>query len=163
MNTDNKTGMESALDLETLELLGSAPDARESVRFDRAQLEDRVAGLIDQECALPAFVTVRDGVGKWIEREIGGEKKTLTIDAQTGVESYLLRLRPGEILEGHQHEEDELCFVIEGDVLTDDLELGAGDFHLARKGSLHGKTTTVHGALMFIQAKATLSHATANR
>jgi hypothetical protein len=52
-----------------------------------------------------------------------------------------------------------LCVVLEGAVRLGDLEVGTGDFHLARAGSAHGEIVSVGGALLFLRgACAAHSH-----
>jgi len=104
-------------------------------------------------------VTIRADEGQWIEIEPLLERKLLKVDHETGIESYLLRLQPGAAPQRHQHDADELCLVLEGDVSFDDIHLRAGDYHCARKGSWHGRASTVQGALLFLQSAPIPAHA----
>jgi hypothetical protein len=47
---------------------------------------------------------------------------------------------------------DEECLVIEGDLHFGDLELHAGDFHVALKGMIHPAARSVNGCLLYITA-----------
>ena len=153
MTESDKVNREQVLDRETLELLGSAPATADLPAQRLAQLRDTVLRRIDEEQALATpYVTIREDEGAWIEIAPLTTKKILNVNRATGIESYLLRLLPGAAPERHQHDQDELCIVLEGDVSFDDIHLKAGDYHYARKGSWHGCASTVHGALIFLQS-----------
>ncbi len=162
MTVEQKIDREEVLDQEVLELLSSAP-ARADLPAQRlAQLRDKVMTRIDAEVAQSSpYVTIRADEGQWIEIEPLLEKKVLNVDHETGIETCLLRLHPGVALQRHQHDADELCIVLEGDVSFDDVHLRAGDYHCARKGSWHGRASTVHGALLFLQSALAPAHAVA--
>jgi len=71
------------------------------------------------------------------------------------VMSYLLRLAPGATLPAHRHRVDEECLVLEGVLRVGGrLEVGAGSYHLAHRGSLHATITTTTGATVFLRAAA---------
>ncbi len=141
------------LDQDTLELLGSAPAPAAIASEHSARLRERVMKRVEGEVAIaPPFITIRGDDDRWIELEPLIEKKVLSVNHKTGIESYLLRLQPGAAPDRHQHNEDELCVVLEGDVSFDGIHLEAGDFHFARKGSWHGRASTVNGALLFLQS-----------
>ncbi|MBT8101172.1 MAG: cupin domain-containing protein [Gammaproteobacteria bacterium] len=117
------------------------------------QLRARVAEKIDGgNNGSSLFDTIRSGEGDWIEILPNVRKKRLKIDREAGMESYLLRLEPSATLPAHEHEADELCYVIEGDLSFGDIYLEAGDYHYARKGSRHGGVNTVNGTLLFLQS-----------
>lgn len=162
MTTERKIDRDEVLDQDALELLGSAP-ARADIPAQRlAGMRDRVMARIDEEASPHSpYVTIRADEGSWIELEPLVEKKVLSSNHETGIETYLLRLHPGAAPQRHQHGEDELCIVLEGDVSFDDIHLEAGDYHLARKGSWHGSASTVHGALLFLQSALQPAHAMA--
>ena len=154
-----KPDRKEVLDQDTLELLGSAPARADIASEHLARLRDRVMKRVEGEAAIsPPFITIRGDDDRWIEAEPLVEKKVLSVDHKTGIESYLLRLQPGAAPDRHQHDEDELCLVLEGDVSFDDICLEAGDFHIARKGSWHGRASTVNGALLFIQSAVPSAH-----
>ena len=153
MTESGKLTQERVLDRDTLELLGSAPALVELPAQRLAQLRDRVLRRVDEEQALSTpYVTIRGDEGAWIEIAPLMTKKILNVNRATGIESYLLRLLPCAAPERHQHDQDELCIVLEGDVSFDEIHLKAGDYHYARKGSWHGRASTVHAALLFLQS-----------
>ena len=61
---------------------------------------------------------------------------------------------PGQEWKDFVHPVDELVFVLEGDLTIDDIEMTAGDFHFAPKGSSHQSVSTVNGVLMLLQIPA---------
>lgn len=100
------------------------------------------------------YLTVHSDEGAWVEIAPKIEKKILNVDTKTNTESFLVRIHPGCDVPGHSHDHDELCLMLEGEVMLGDVHLKAGDFHLARKGSEHGTICSDQGALLFIQAAA---------
>jgi len=160
MTMDSKTDHKEALDADVLEMLGRDPAQANMPAQSLARVRKQVMSLIDaEESALAPFETIRADEGKWIELEPLIEKKVLSVSRQTGIESYLLRLHPGASPPRHHHHADELCVVLEGDVSFEADRLYAGDYHLARKGSWHGRANTINGALLFIQTLADPAHA----
>ena len=161
MSESDKLNQDQVLDNDTLELLGSV-SARADLPAQRLSLlRDRVLHRIDEEqAASTPHVTIRGEEGAWIDIVQLVTKKVLNVNHETGIESYLLRLLPGATLEQHRHDEDELCIVLEGDVSIGDLHLKAGDYHYANKGSWHGRASTVHGALLFLQSGVTAAQVT---
>ncbi len=162
MTESSRRDREAVLDQDTLELLGSAP-ARTHVPAERmANLRNKVMRRVEnKEATNSSFITIRSDDGQWIEIEPLLEKKILSVNHETGIESYLLRLHPGATPDRHLHDKDELCLVLAGDVSFDDIQLEAGDFHLAHKGSWHGRASTVHGALLFLQSGVAAAQVTA--
>ncbi len=162
MTNSSHTDRSAVLDQDTLELLGSAPASADVPAHRMAQLRSRVMQRVNEETASSnPYITIRGDDGPWIETAPLVEKKVLNVNDQAGIESYLLRLHPGASLDRHRHDDDELCIVLEGDVSFDDVRLEAGDFHLARKGSWHGRASTVNGALIFLQSGVTTAQVTA--
>jgi len=143
-----------ALDQKTLELLGSElqPVALPAERMQK--LRTRVMQRIDNEKEANLsldLVTIRSDEGPWVEIAPGLRKKVLHFNPDTGEESYLLRAEPGAQTPPHDHEFDELCLVLEGDVAYDNVKLKAGDYHFAPKGSHHSTARTINGTLVFLQ------------
>lgn len=127
--------------------VGAEPiDAARSMRIKRRLLK-RIAD--DQ---LQRHLTVRRDDGEWAAF---GPGLTIKVLHETdGVMSYLLRLAPGASLAPHRHPIDEECVVLEGELQIGELRVGAGGFHLGRKDILHGRITTVDGALIFLRGAA---------
>lgn len=96
------------------------------------------------------FVTVRADEGDWVEIAPQVHSKLLHDDGH--VRSFLLRLAPGARLPTHGHSTEETCLVLEGSLQIGDLDMRAGDFHLALEGSVHGEIASRSGALLFLRA-----------
>lgn len=95
--------------------------------------------------------TIRRDDGEWREIMPQVFKKTLQVDEIRGIESFLLKMEAGSRIPSHQHESDELCFVIEGDLAFGDVQLRRGDYHFAGQGSHHVDAITEQGCLVFLQ------------
>ena len=145
------------LDNETLQLLDNAIKPVELSAQRKEALFDRILDRIDQ---IPSqqpdlLLTIRQNQGNWIQIAPKVEKKQLYVDLDRGIENYLLRFQPGAEVPAHDHQEDEICLVLEGSVSFSDVHLNAGDHHVARKGSRHGHVISKTGALLYLQGALT--------
>ena len=77
--------------------------------------------------------------------------KVLTQDLEKKIQTAYWRLKPGAVVPGHYHHNDEDCLVIEGDIRFGDHHLYAGDFHSMKQGSTHPSMTTSNGALLYLK------------
>ncbi len=154
---DNPTNINTdVLSEEELEMLSNNNSVVDDVDVNSQQmksLRSRVMSQLDKQLpmSIDDLFTVRSGVGDWEQISDKIRKKTLYVDEQKGVASYLLRIEPGAEDAPHQHSSDEHCLVIEGDISFGDIHLYAGDYHLAAKGSWHKQAYSEHGALLYIQ------------
>jgi len=98
------------------------------------------------------FVTIRSADGIWTPLAPKVAVKLLANDGET--QSLLLRLDRGGAFPAHDHAGDELCLVVEGDCRLGDVELAAGDFHLARGGTRHGEVSSRGGCVLFLRVPA---------
>lgn len=122
----------------------SWPSAKEAEGI-KARILERVRG--DHPTA--ALLTIRAAEGEWLRLGPKLEMKTLRKDADTT--SFLLRLAPGAVLPPHEHERDEECICLEGEVRFGDILVKAGDFHLAPRGTPHGLMRSRTGALLYLR------------
>jgi mannose-6-phosphate isomerase-like protein (cupin superfamily) len=113
-----------------------------------AAVKARIVERVRRERA--RFLTVHAGDGSWVPVAPGVQSKVLHDDGTT--RSFLLRLEPGARLPSHGHAAEEACLVLEGSAQLGDIEVRAGDFHLAPAGSVHGEVTSRTGALLFLRA-----------
>ncbi|WP_294536530.1 cupin domain-containing protein [uncultured Rhodoblastus sp.] len=91
--------------------------------------------------------------GQWVELEPGVRIKVLHRKPEIGRQTYLLELAAGATSTlSHDHDDDEECFVVSGDIAFGDTLLGPGDYHLAPKGALHGKARSSRGCVCVIVA-----------
>lgn len=118
-----------------------------------AGLFEAVVGRIEAKRAdLPGTMTFRRAARHWFPLSEGVEISVLWENTAIGRRSMLLRMQPGAIYHGHEHEGDEECLVLEGDLNFGELALNAGDFHLAPKGRVHPAATSRAGCLLFVNA-----------
>lgn len=97
------------------------------------------------------LLTVRRGEGRWKRWLKGVERMVLSSDGRT--ETWLARLAPGASLPPHDHAEgDEECLVLEGSCLLDGIEMHAGDYQLAPKGSRHELVLSPGGCILFLRS-----------
>lgn len=96
--------------------------------------------------------TLRADEGAWQPIAPLAEMKLLHDDGVS--RSILIRLQAGARLPPHDHAADEECIVLSGAGSIGDIELHAGDYHLAPKGIRHGETYTATGVLLFIRTAA---------
>ena len=116
-----------------------------------AELWSRIARALDQQASAPPFHTVRLDDGEWMPIRPGIERKLLYRDPTTGTGSYLFRMQPGAMIEGHHHPGAEECLVLEGDLTIGELHLNAGDYHVAEEGAIHPDLRSHGGAVMFVR------------
>jgi len=74
----------------------------------------------------------------------------LHIDRAQNRQYLLIRMAPGAFYHPHSHDADEQTLVIEGDLHFGDLELRAGDYHVATPSSSHPPGRTVNGCLVHV-------------
>lgn len=116
-----------------------------------ARIIERVQrGEVPEEIHYQNTVTIRSTSGEWSKLAPGVHMKRLHRDG--AARSFLLRLEPGSALPVHRHDADEECLVLEGEVFLGELRVAAGDYHLARGGTMHGQISSPRGALLFIRS-----------
>jgi anti-sigma factor ChrR (cupin superfamily) len=103
---------------------------------------------------LPGTLTVRAEEGSWEAIGDGVERKLLLAKGPNNRETFLVRMAPGAYYGGHEHADDEECYVISGDISFDTLTLHGGDYHLARRGVPHPSASSAAGCLLLITAAA---------
>ncbi len=79
----------------------------------------------------------------------GIEIKTLSVDAQRGYVTQLVRMPAGSSLRPHRHADVEESYLIEGDLLVSGVLMHAGDYCRAEPNSVHSGVTT-QGGCVFI-------------
>ena len=117
--------------------------------FDRIQ-----SALQSRSQRLPGTMTVRADDGVWEVMAPGIERKKLWDNGPQARTSFLVRMAPGASYGAHEHDDDEECYVISGDISFDSLTLHAGDYHLARRGVPHPPARSQAGCLLLITAAA---------
>lgn len=127
------------------------PGAREKLLARLGAEAETAAQSNDEDTALPPVV-VRADEGRWFEMSEGVLCKQLFVDPTRNTVTTLLRLKPGARMPMHRHRGIEECYVVEGDVCTNNQNLKAGDYTCAMEGSIHRPITTINGALLLIVA-----------
>jgi len=103
---------------------------------------------------LPGTFTMRAGSYDWQPLAEGVDAAMLWHNEKAKRQSMLIRMQPGAHYKSHEHDDDEECFVIEGDLVFGELRLKAGDFHLAPRGRTHPPAYSPSGCLLYITAAA---------
>lgn len=89
----------------------------------------------------------------WRTTAIAGiEVRELSVEADGSAVTMLIRMRAGATYPAHEHAGPEECFVLEGDLVLDELEMRAGDFQRMEPGSAHPPQTTRAGCLLFLRS-----------
>src|ERR1044072_7914683 len=120
--------------------------------FDR--IKAKIAEAAKPHDALAGSRTVRAEQGKWEPMCAGIERKVLSFDRERKRVTLLIRAQAGAEFPAHDHDEDEESYVLSGDLIFDDLVLGAGDYHLARAGQRHPVARTKGGCMLLVTAAA---------
>ncbi len=109
-----------------------------------ARIESRIDAMI-VHCSVK-----REAEGEWIAWGEGVRYKILHQLPEINRQTMLLEMQPGSEVGHHDHNDDEECYVISGDISFGDAVLGPGDVHIAPKGSRHGPSRSVKGCLCLI-------------
>ena len=99
-----------------------------------------------------AHLTVHAGAEGWVIICPLVQMRTL-FESQDG-RGVLFRMEAGGRLPAHEHNTDEECVILEGELSIGNLTVRAGDFHLARKGIPHAELNSKTGALFYIRTGA---------
>lgn len=149
MSDDHEAELEDALIGRLAESLAPiSPPAALAARLRRRLLDTVRAAAAEKS---DVHLTIRAAEGNWSEILPGVSMKLLREDRAT--RSYLLRLEAGAHLPAHPHRIDEECLVLSGDVWLGDVQAHAGDFHLARGGTLHGEIRSESGCLLYLRGE----------
>ncbi len=139
-NLEQAQKIESAL-LEGLDSLSPSSQQRAKIR---TRLFQRVHASITAESSR---ITVRSEQGDWRKILPGIRAKTLDEHAR----AFILDIAPGASLPMHRHHENEECVVLRGSASLGELKVNAGDYHLARSDSRHGRISSETGALLYLR------------
>ncbi|MGE0385733.1 MAG: cupin domain-containing protein [Gammaproteobacteria bacterium] len=99
-----------------------------------------------------AAQVVRARQRDWVK--LGPRVAICLLREEPGSRSYLLRIEPGGRLPAHDHDQDEECYLVEGEVtIGDDLHLAAGDYQFVPAGARHPQMHSVQGCIAFIRGQ----------
>jgi anti-sigma factor ChrR (cupin superfamily) len=131
-------------------LLSPIAGQLEPVAPPAALLDEIEATIARRELPLPLSRTLRAHEGEWIVVAPGVQTKSLWRNEAVRRHGLLLRLDPGATYPAHDHDDDEECFVLSGDIQFGDLTLHAGDYHVAHKSSHHELVLSRNGCLCLL-------------
>jgi mannose-6-phosphate isomerase-like protein (cupin superfamily) len=106
--------------------------------------------LLEAAAREPAggMAVIRASEGHWTELAPGFHRKDLTLSPKGKV--FLIRMDPGTRAPVHSHAHVEHCYVVEGTAMIAGERLGAGDHHIAGKGTIHQELWTEQGCLLLL-------------
>jgi quercetin dioxygenase-like cupin family protein len=119
------------------------PSTKQRVNI-RQRLMQRIQTSVSAESSR---ITIRSDQGNWRQIRPGVRAKTL----DPGIRAFLLDLEPGASLPMHRHHEDEECVVLRGSASLGEFKVSAGDYHMARSSSRHGRIFSETGALLYLR------------
>lgn len=114
-------------------------------------LKQAIERRIDDEPIQGGYV-LRHDEGEWAQFAPGIERKMLSEGPGAG-SSALYRMAPGTEFELHEHELDEECYVIEGEIDIGGATFHAGDYLYVVRGGTHKPLRSRAGALLFIRGE----------
>jgi quercetin dioxygenase-like cupin family protein len=82
----------------------------------------------------------------------GISARTLHRDEAAGFATVMVRMQPGTSYPAHRHGDDEECYVLEGDLEVGEQVMHAGDYQVARRGSVHPVQRTRGGCLLLLRS-----------
>ncbi len=143
---------------------GASVGSRDSLLAALASLDAVVpplalrARLLERIAALPPIVAQQEPVSgitfafgsssPWLPTPIPGvTMKFLDIDARSRRARTLVQLAAGAAYPPHRHEGDEETLVISGAMHIEGRVMMAGDYCIARVGTVHGALTAPEGAI----------------
>ena len=80
----------------------------------------------------------------------GMQYSILAFDEKSGRQTYLLKCEPSCVLLDEAYQGIEECYVLEGDLLSHNLQLHAGDYIRFHAAAEHGLPRTEKGCLLLI-------------
>lgn len=84
----------------------------------------------------------------------GIDVRRLSMDAENSTLTMLVRMAAGTSFPAHEHAGAEECFVLEGDLIIDDLVMQAGDFQRMEAGTTHPDQSTAGGCLLMLRSSS---------
>jgi len=99
----------------------------------------------------PKSSVVRAHQVEWQKTAFEGvEVRQLFLDSATGTITSMVRLAPGAKYPSHRHANLEHCYVLEGDLVSNDHTLHAGDYEVNAPDTDHSPVTSHGGCLLLI-------------
>ncbi|MGC3991597.1 MAG: cupin domain-containing protein [Chthoniobacteraceae bacterium] len=141
-------------DIATVARLSRALAPRELPSRVSLELAGKIQDRIRKD-SLAQTRSIRREEGDWNPWFNDIEIKMLHQDPERNRQTALWRLHPGAVIPSHEHQGDEECLVLEGEIESGGLVLKAGDFHFAQAGGWHAPIRSQGGALLLISSDLT--------
>jgi|GEM_PF-4839821 len=104
-----------------------------------------------REDAKKSLVVHRAAEAKWRSvGQSGTHIRLLNHDRAAGRSTFLLKIDAGCRFPTHDHDADEECIVLSGDIQDGELSFGPGDYFRAAAGSRHADLSTREGCVCMI-------------
>jgi len=146
---ERKKAVVASIDDIAVASLGHAVAPVELSSEQRSRMRERIMTGI----APPAnTLTVRGAAVEWRELWPKVWVQQLHFDPDSRVQMSVVRMEPGGVIPPHEHDHDEECLVLEGEIRLGDYYVRRGDFHIAKAGSRHADLLAPEGALLMIRS-----------
>lgn len=104
-----------------------------------------------REDAKKSLVIHRASEGRWRSAgQTGAYIRILNHDRALGRSTFLLKIDAGCRFPTHDHDANEECIVLSGDIQDGELSFGPGDYFRAAAGSRHAELSTREGCVCMI-------------
>jgi len=144
----------------TVTAIGSAVPGQRPDPSLRGRLLDRARGTAAPDQTWKGWSSDVTGAAEYLARASEGvweptgfpgvETRRLFVDPPNDRATLLIRMAPGATYPIHRHRGAEECLVLEGDLMTGDTLMKAGDYRRAAAGSTDGVQSTRDGCLLLI-------------
>jgi anti-sigma factor ChrR (cupin superfamily) len=125
---------------------------RHEARYDHA-VPSTIAddGHPSQPHAATIRIVAADSA-EWRELAPGCHVRVLHRDEQRRRVTALIRAEPGMTFPAHAHDDYEECYILEGDLITGDVTLRAGDYQYIPAHCWQQLSTTATGCLLLVSS-----------
>jgi anti-sigma factor ChrR (cupin superfamily) len=137
---------------DVVQCLSAAIAPAELAQADRDAMHGRIMQQVRDE-APSGTATIRAADMRWVTVGPGVEVKVLRTNRDRNDQTVLIRMRPGAVVLGHSHIQEEECWVLEGEVFIGTHRVAQGDMHVAGAGAVHAPIRAPHGALLLIRSE----------
>jgi quercetin dioxygenase-like cupin family protein len=121
-----------------------------AVRHDGGSSADEGShpGVLFQQAGL---LISRAGEIAWEPVGIPGIRcKTLFVDSRRQYTTSLISMEPGANYPSHRHNDIEEVYLLDGDLVVEDVNMRPGDYCRSEPGSIHGAARTTSGVLLLV-------------
>ncbi|MGE0583142.1 MAG: cupin domain-containing protein [Steroidobacteraceae bacterium] len=148
----NEKNREETFDPALLEALVAGLRPAPPADAQRAGMRARILGRV-RGAAPAGTITQRAAGAEWIALGDLIRVRVLREDRAAGNRTLLIHMRAGAEIPGHAHEQEEECFVLEGEIEVGAHVLAAGDMHVALPGAAHERLRCRKDALLLVRSE----------